>query len=156
MIYDSLDQLSRYSGLSRNLDAAITAITSADLFSLPVGRHELVPETVYAVVSQIETKPAADAVLEAHRDYLDIQIDLDGTEQIGVSSLGDPSLTTTQAYDKENDCQLLSGPLTVSCPMGPGRFLILFPQDAHAPGLADGVPGTVKKAVVKIKLETAE
>lgn len=153
MIYDSLDQLSQYSGLSRNLDAAISAIATADLFSLPVGKHELVPETVYAVVSQIETKPAAEAVLEAHRDYLDIQIDLEGTERIGVSSLADPCLKTTQAYDKENDCQLLSGPLSVSCPLGPGRFLILFPQDAHAPGLADDTPGPVKKVVVKVKLE---
>ena len=31
MIYDSLDQLSRYTGLSRSLDAAVKAITSADL-----------------------------------------------------------------------------------------------------------------------------
>lgn len=86
---------------------------------------------------------------------MDIQIDLEGSEQIGVSSLEDPRLTVTQAYDKRNDCQLLSGPLTVSCPMGPGRFLILFPHDAHAPGLADGVPGTVKKAVIKVKLENS-
>ena len=155
MIYDSLDQLSRYTGLSRSLDAAVKAITSADLFALPAGRHELVPDMVYAVVSQIETKPLAEAVLEAHRDYLDIQIDLEGSEQIGVSSLEDPRLTVTQAYDKRNDCQLLSGPLTVSCPMGPGRFLILFPHDAHATGLADGVPGTVKKAVIKVKLENS-
>ncbi|MFQ7062346.1 MAG: YhcH/YjgK/YiaL family protein [[Clostridium] leptum] len=91
----------------------------------------------------------------SHRDYLDIQIDLEGSEQIGISSLEDPRLTVTQAYDKRNDCQLLSGPLTVSCPMGPGRFLILFPHDAHAPGLADGVPGTVKKAVIKVKLENS-
>ena len=59
MIYDSLDQLSRYTGLSRSLDAAVKAITSADLFALPAGRHELVPDMVYAVVSQIETKPLA-------------------------------------------------------------------------------------------------
>ena len=50
MIYDSLDQLSRYTGLSRSLDAAVKAITSADLFALPAGRHELVPDMVYAVV----------------------------------------------------------------------------------------------------------
>lgn len=38
----------------------------------------------------------------------------------------------------------------------PRRVLGLFPHDAHAPGLADGVLGTVKKAVIKVKLETAE
>ena len=71
-------------------NAAVKAITSADLFALPAGRHELVPDMVYAVVSQIETKPLAEAVLEAHRDYLDIQIDLEGSERIGVSSLKIP------------------------------------------------------------------
>lgn len=65
MCYDPPHQLSRYTGLSRSLDAAVKAITSADLFALPAGRHELVPDMVYAVVSQIETKPLAEAVLEA-------------------------------------------------------------------------------------------
>ena len=35
----------------------------------------------------------------------------------------------------------------------PRRVLGLFPHDA--PGLADGVLGTVKKAVIKVKLENS-
>lgn len=153
MIYDSLDNLCQYRGLSKNLDAAIDFLASADLFALPEGKHQWIPETVYAVVSQIKTKPGEDPVLEAHRDYLDIQIDLAGTERIGVTALGDPRLTRRQPYDKDGDCELFSGPVSAGCAMGPGRFMILFPQDAHAPGLADGAPGMVKKAVIKVKLE---
>ena len=37
----------------------------------------------------------------------------------------------------------------------PRRVLGLFPHDAHAPGLADGELGTVKKAVIKVKLENS-
>lgn len=155
MIYDSLDKLSQYRGLSGNLDAAIDFLVSADLFSLSVGKHQWIPETVYAVVSQIETKPEEKAVLEAHRDYLDIQIDLMGTERIGVTALGDPRLRCCQPYDKDGDCELFTGPVSAACTMGPGRFMILFPQDAHAPGLADSAPGTVKKVVVKVKVENA-
>ena len=116
MIYDSLDQLSRYTGLSRSLDAAVKAITSADLFALPAGRHELVPDMVYAVVSQIETKPLAEAVLEAHRDYLDIQIDLEGSEQIGISSLEDPRLTVTQPMTRETTANFSRGLLPFPAP----------------------------------------
>jgi beta-galactosidase beta subunit len=32
----------------------------------------------------------------------------------------------------------------------PGRFIIVWPGDAHMPGMAEGSPAPVKKIVVKI------
>jgi len=34
--------------------------------------------------------------------------------------------------------------------VGAGQFVILWPGDAHMPGIAAGVPGPVRKVVVKI------
>ncbi len=35
----------------------------------------------------------------------------------------------------------------------PGNFVVLFPQDAHAPGIApDGKPAPCRKIVVKVLL----
>ena len=37
-------------------------------------------------------------------------------------------------------------------PLTPGRWMLLFPQDAHAPQIALGTPSRVRKAVAKILL----
>ena len=59
------------------------------------------------------------------------------------------SLTETESCP-ESDAWFYSGalePLTLE----PGRFLALWPQDAHAPGIAPGgVPAEVRKCVIKI------
>lgn len=34
----------------------------------------------------------------------------------------------------------------------PGQFVIVFPDDVHAPGLAVDEPETIRKAVFKVKL----
>ena len=52
-------------------------------------------------------------------------------------------------YQTERDLAWLQGPgefLT----LGAGQFMILWPGDAHMPGIDAGVPGPVRKVVVKI------
>ncbi|MBT7598814.1 MAG: DUF386 family protein, partial [Gemmatimonadetes bacterium] len=39
-----------------------------------------------------------------------------------------------------------------SLPMQAGQFIVLWPQDAHMPGMAIDSPAPVKKAVFKVKL----
>jgi beta-galactosidase beta subunit len=55
-------------------------------------------------------------------------------------------------YDADRDMLRLSGAgdyLT----FGAGQFMILWPGDAHMPGIDAGVPGPVRKVVVKIAIE---
>ena len=52
----------------------------------------------------------------------------------------------------DKDFQALSGE-GVYLPMGSGDFMLLWPQDAHMPGMAAESPVPVKKVVVKIAVE---
>lgn len=113
-------------------------------------------DAVFARVMSYATKGEtdADAVLEAHRKYVDIQMALVDSERIAVYPT--PSLATKTAYDAEKDVEFFqyneSGKLQLS--MFPGTFACLLPQDAHMPQLhTDGGSGRVKKVVVKLLLE---
>jgi biofilm protein TabA len=56
-----------------------------------------------------------------------------------------------QPYDEEKD--ILFGKGTGEfVALRPGRFIVLFPQDAHMPGVSVSAPAPVRKAVVKIAI----
>lgn len=52
-------------------------------------------------------------------------------------------------YEKENDCVLFSDIPEVFFTLKPGQFAVVFPEDAHAPAIGEGI---IKKAIVKIKV----
>jgi YhcH/YjgK/YiaL family protein len=83
---------------------------------------------------------------EAHRRYIDLQYITVGTERIGYAHL---SRLAQGDYNLEKDFLALTGTgdfVTLSA----GDFMLLFPEDAHMPGMAVDAPIPVKKVVVKI------
>ncbi len=118
------------------------------------GMTPLLGDQVMARVMSYPTAPADEKVLEAHDRYVDIQMSLVGSEGIGWYPR--EGLAVSTPYDPETDAVFFECPenAVVQVNNVPGLFAVLFPQDAHMPGLhaADGA-GTVKKVVVKILLE---
>ena len=146
MIYDTLENAENYYGVSPRLAEALKILSDTDFSQLENGRHDIDGENIFMNISQYETKTENNHP-EAHKKYIDIQYLISGTELVGVA----PLAAMEEVYDpkKGSDCILYTGktePLT----LGNGTFMILFPQDAHAPGIAVGQPETVRKAVVKV------
>ena len=111
---------------------------------------------LFARVMSYPTKEetAADAVLEAHRRYADIQMALIGSERIAVYPTG--ALSEKTPYDVERDVNFFEyvEPAKLQLSMFPSTFALLLPQDAHMPQLRAGQPGAVvKKVVVKVALD---
>ena len=118
------------------------------------GRHPLQGEDLYALVASSQTRPAQEARLEAHREYVDIHAPLSGVDRIEWAPT--EGLVVDKPYDASNDAVLFARPQqAVRCvDITPGLFVAFFPQDAHAPQLMVGdAPETVKKVVVKIRME---
>ncbi|MBE7024878.1 MAG: DUF386 family protein [Ruminococcaceae bacterium] len=86
---------------------------------------------------------------EAHKDYLDIHYVIAGREAIGYADIN--TLQPITEYDSEQDYLLLTGDM-YKVFLGEGDFCIVFPEDAHAPGMCAGDDGRLKKAVVKLRL----
>lgn len=149
MIFSNRNHCQRYLGIHPNLDAALRFIQNTDLSAMEPGEYPISGKDVWIRISDITTKPEADAVLEAHRDFLDIQMVLRGEEIIRCGFLGD--MTGITDSRPERDIFFYQGP-SQPIALTDGQFLILFPDDVHAPALTKGKPATVRKALVKVRL----
>ena len=87
-------------------------------------------------------------VLELHHDYIDVHILLEGEEMIGWKALEDLQ-NETKAYSKEEDCALYSDRPTTYVSLLPGQFVIVYPEDPHAPVIGSG---KIRKLIAKVKL----
>lgn len=149
MIYDTLDHLSRYEGLHPGVLRGLRFLAETDLTAAAEGaRFELDGERLFAFVQCYETHP--NETPEAHRRYIDIQYLIEGEELVGVAPLEE--MTEEVEAKPENDIWFYHGE-TSPLPIGRGRFLVLFPEDAHAPCLPLGKAARVKKCVVKVLTE---
>ena len=118
------------------------------------GRYEIDGDRIFAMVMSYETRQPKDAVLEAHRRYVDIQAVLIGSE--GCEWFPVQGLVTGVPYSDEKDAEFFqrpnAGPVRIA--ISPGLFVAFFPRDAHMPGLVmDGNPQQIKKVVVKISVD---
>ena len=157
MIYDKIDNLETYAGISEDIRIGLEFLRDARP-DMANGVYQLNPR-VKAIVSEYETKPQNENGFEAHRQYIDIQYTLKGQER--VACLPIEKLTETKPYSEEGDCALYSA-VTIHQPsnlshqpsyliLQPGYFAIFFPQDGHMPGLCATTPEPVKKVVVKVR-----
>lgn len=152
MIYDLLENIENYKGMSQNLDRAITYLLETDLETLPLGKTEIDGDRVFLQVMEADTHELADDGYELHRENMDIQIDIEGCEVIstaldGVSLIGEyrPDFQKAAVYGGSGKA--------CRCVMGPGRFIICMAGEAHAPGGCLGQPQRIKKCVVKVAQE---
>lgn len=150
MIYDSIKNIECYKGLSKYLDTAIRFIKEQDLIALPLGRTEVDGEYVFVNVMEATAKPEEELNFEVHKKYMDIQIDLEGTEVIEVA-VG--NLDEIIAYDAGKDIGFYGADKSARCIMGPGRFIICMAEEAHKPGIAFGSERALKKCVIKVAVK---
>jgi YhcH/YjgK/YiaL family protein len=149
MIVDQLQNAALYYAVSPGIRRALEFLQRPDLHALPAGRHEIQADDVYAMVADYKTRPLAEGKWEAHRRYIDVQFVASGREKIGYACTA--GMTVTQAYDEKADYLLLSGAGDFLS-AGPGTFLVLWPADAHMPGIAEDQPAAVRKIVVKVRV----
>ncbi len=120
----------------------------------PSGKFPIA-EGLFGGIDRYRTAPAADKAWEAHRLHGDIQLLLAGEELCGFGGLG--GLTVTRPYDPAKDTEKYGahprpGP---AIRLLPGRFAILFPGEAHQPGvMAGSEPVEVVKVVVKFRMSS--
>jgi len=117
----------------------------------PTGKVDLGAGLVGGV-DRYRTAPSGEKAWEAHRLHGDIQLLLSGEELLGVGSL--EGLAVTRPYDPAKDTEKY-GPHPSPGPalrLIPGRFAMLFPGEAHQPGvMTEAGPCDVVKVVVKFR-----
>ena len=148
MIFDTLINVDNYKGLGR-VYTALKFLSETDFSKTELGRYELDGDNIFYMVQSYDTDPSK-TVSEAHRKYIDIQFMVEGEEIIGVADISSEKELTEAK--KENDVWFYNcktEPLTLSA----GKYMVLYPNDLHCPGVATkGKALTCRKVVVKVKV----
>lgn len=148
MIFDTLNNVNNYEGLGR-VYTALKFLAETDFNEIDLGRYELDGDNIFYMVQSYDTDPTK-TISEAHKKYIDIQFMVEGEEIIGVADISSEK-ELTEAKE-ENDVWFYNcktEPLTLSA----GKYMVLYPNDLHCPGVAtNGKALTCRKVVVKVKV----
>lgn len=146
MICDCLENARKYQGLHPGFAAAFAFLAKPNLAELPDGRYPVDGERVYAMVSRELGRQRDQAQLEAHRRFIDIQLVLQGIDDMGwrpLTMCGAPSV----AYDEGDDIAFFADPPLSWLTVRPGMFAVFFPEDGHLPLISHQA---VHKVVIKV------
>jgi YhcH/YjgK/YiaL family protein len=146
MILDTLANSSRYATLHPQFARAFEFLRNTDLKALTPGKHTVQGEQIFAIAEACPGRTRAEAKLECHRRYIDIQLVLEGIDEMGwkpVSECSDPATD----YDAARDIRFFNDTPSSWIATPPGSFCLFFSDDAHAPLVS---AGHIRKVVVKI------
>lgn len=150
MILDTMENAKQYQGLNPNIDRVLQEMQAYTPDNYPGGRVELDGSNLFMLLNSYETHGLDTAFTEAHRQYIDVFYMVEGEEIIYVKPTAQLKNVTAE-YSAEKDCLLADvDEDMIPVRLTAGSFVILFPQDAHAPACHPGNPCKVKKIIGKV------
>jgi YhcH/YjgK/YiaL family protein len=151
MIFSNISQSDRYAALHPLFPRAFDYIRNSDLFALAPGRYNLLGEDLIAIVEHLPGRTREVAKLEAHRRYIDIQMVVDGIEEMGWKALAD-CYNPVSEHSMEKDIRFYHDAAASWISTPPDHFCIFFPEDAHAPLVSSG---QLRKVIFKLAVNPA-
>ena len=150
MLIGDLTRVDFKFGLPKVIAETCEYLKGLDLEKLDVGRHDITDQ-IYMNVMEPELAEADSKQAELHHKYLDIQVLIQGVENIefGVTY---PDLTKYDAYREDDDYQLtpqIENKSTLT--LVPNMFVVFYPYEPHK-HLCNvyGKSAKIKKLVVKV------
>ena len=148
MIYANLSDAESYLGISPNLDRALKLLTPDFLSTVGTVRQSIDGDKLYVTRFDVPTSADESRSFEYHRRYLDIFTLAAGEERVDIAK---PEKLTV--YEQHDDYWGCTGKAEQSVILTPGSFLVLFPGDAHRPGMAVTEPENISRIVFKILID---
>ncbi|MBI3519737.1 MAG: YhcH/YjgK/YiaL family protein [Bacteroidetes bacterium] len=143
MILDALPGLKNYVG-SKYIDSVLLFIDKVNANEVAIGEWIKIKDDLKAIV--LCKSGYIDGVFEAHTEFNDIHIVVDGSDTI---YLGDKlSASITKPYDENGDYTLYSSKVISSCKMYKNTFAFIPKEEIHTNQIEDEFS---KKIVLKIK-----
>ena len=149
MIIDSLQNAYRYYSVHPLFQKAFEYISKTDLQNIQLGIYEVDGKNIRAIFSNNEGVPKAVSCseFECHNQHIDIQVCINGTETFGWKPRANCILPNGD-FDVERDVQIYSDTPDMFFTLSNEQFVVLFPEDVHAPMIGDG---PIRKLVLKVK-----
>lgn len=148
MIYGKLADAKHYKGIHPRLDRALGLLTADFLQTVGTERQSLEGDALYVTRFDVHTSTDEERLFEYHRRYLDIFTLTAGCERVDIAAPENLSV-----MEQRGDYWGCRGKAEQHVILEPGSFLVLFPGDAHRPGMAASEPASVSRIVFKILIE---
>ena len=148
MILESLSNSASIEQLHPLYKKTYDFLKSTDFSTQEAGKIVLDGDDLYVSIAEPVGKSKDAAKMETHNKYIDIQMPLTTTETMGWKATKELK-KITQPYNEEKDITFFADTPTTYIQVQPGEFAIFFPEDGHAPGIAEG---NFKKVIVKVRI----
>ena len=150
MIIDTLQNAGKYFSVHPLFQQAFEYISKTDLNAIEMGKYEIDSDKLKAIYSNKNGITAAEstAKFECHNKHIDIQVCINGEEDFGWKPR-EKCLLPNGDYNAEKDVQLYHDAPDMFFRLTNGQFVILFPEDVHAPMIGTAA---IKKLVIKAKI----
>lgn len=149
MIYGNISSFGNAAFPEGKIKQCLEYAKSENLLSFEPGTYKIEENDLFVNVVSYETKTAKERFWEAHKQYLDVHLMLDGQEQIDV---GFTRNMAVRDYVEQDDFLPMDGEKQASVVMNPGDFLVCYPEDGHRTAVAVREPERIKKAIFKVRI----
>lgn len=121
------------------------------LSSMENGQHHIEGEDFFVNIFGYTTTVAEERIWEAHRDYIDIHVVIEGSEVVRSAPINECEIVQ---YHAERDyVEIKNAPSRVSAVLDNTCATVFYPEDGHQTGLmVDNQPQAIRKAVFKLRL----
>ncbi len=149
MIIDHISEFKNYVSLNPHYKKVKDFLKKNDIYTLECGRYEIDGDNAFANIVERELQKADDPLWEAHDEYIDIHLILEGSEIVMNTYLGEER--NDSQYDEEHDCRLYRELNGVQAELTKGMFCLVLPHDIHSPN-HPSTGSFSKKMIVKIRV----
>ena len=148
MILDYLSNISHYEQLHPRFKQAFNFLQDKNIINMSLGKHEVDGDNLFIVLDKSQGRKKEDAMLEVHRKYIDIQLILEGPDEMGWETKL-KCVTPSDKYNPKNDIQFFKDNPANWFTVKTGMFAIFFPDDAHLPLIGNSI---IHKAIAKVAI----
>jgi YhcH/YjgK/YiaL family protein len=122
-------------------------IEQNDILAMPLGIHEIEGRDLFINNCAPDLFTKENAPIEVHRDYIDVQVLLEGSETMGWKPLEEIQEWRGE-YNQEKDVRFSDERCEHFVTLKPGELTIFYPEDGHAPAIGSE---PIRKFIAKLK-----
>ena len=138
------------SDIQSRVQKVMVLILAENFDNLDAGDHCFPDGTKYNL-QVYKTKAEEDCIIESHREHIDIQYVVSGSEHFKMYSTN--CLTKVNEYDAEKDVEIWhDGMLSTESILIPGSMIVVYNGQPHKGAISNGESTIVKKVICKIKI----
>lgn len=147
MMFGNIKNLHEYDYLPVDIKKCFEYAASNNLLDFEKGSYKIDGNNLFVNIVEYETIDVENRFWEAHKNYLDLHLMLDGKEQIDVNFIGNME---EKEFVEKDDFLPLEGDKNGHVILEKDDFLICYPNDAHRTAVKVNNPKKIKKAIFKI------